>query len=83
MLEQTCSTTAVPSQNCQYENGPDAMAKVPAQFRSAAMRHSPSADAITAPGVSIPATATASRWFLIRLLTFGPRWNRILTTMAR
>src|SRR5579863_8688224 len=77
---QICSAMAAPSQNCQCENGPEGMAKVLAQFKSAATRQNASAEAITAAGVSRDATATANR--LVRLGTLGRRVKRILTTMA-
>lgn len=49
------------SQNCQCEKGPEGMAKLAAQFRSAATRHNARADAIAATGVSRDANATAIR----------------------
>ena len=59
------------------------MAKLLAQFMSAANRHNPSAAATAAAGVSSPATTTAIRWFLLRLVAaLGRLANRILTRMT-
>jgi len=62
---------------------PDAMGKMPVQFRSAAMRHNASTDARNAPGVNNEDTASAIRLFLRRALpTCNPLPNRILTCMV-
>jgi hypothetical protein len=59
------------------------MAKRLAQFRSAAMRHKPSAAATAAAGVSSAATTRAIRCFLLRLVAVLERLaNRILTRMT-
>jgi len=62
---------------------PVGMAKLLVQFKSAAMRHKPSTQAVNAAGVSKAATARAARWFFPRfLVTLGPLPKRILTTMT-
>jgi hypothetical protein len=58
------------------------MAKLFVQFRSAATRQNANAEAITANGVSIAASASAKpRSFPRRLITLAPLSNRIRSTM--
>jgi hypothetical protein len=83
MREHNCSAAAAPSHTCQWEKSPEGMAKLLAQFRSAAMRHNASTAAMAAAGVRSAATARAIRRLLRRFLaTLEPLVNRILTRMA-
>jgi len=83
MREHTCNSTATAIHTCQCENTPEAMANLPVQFRSAAMRHKASTDARNAAGVNKADTASATRLFLRRALpTRNPLPKRILTNMA-
>jgi len=58
-----CSKAAKASQTCQWENIPLAIPNSPVHFMSAASRHNPSTDAITAAGVRSALKASASLRF--------------------
>jgi hypothetical protein len=61
MYEHACSTTEAPIHTCQWLNKPLVIAKLPAHFRSAAIRHAASNPAVNAIGGSNEATASARR----------------------
>src|ERR1041385_2493894 len=80
--EHSCSAMAATSQTCQWEKRPEAIAKLLANLRSAAMRHIASTDATRAAGVSsAPATRASFRLRLRLLPSLGPLPNRMRTTM--
>ena len=58
-----CSKAAEAIQTCQWENNPLPIPNSPVHFMSAASRHTPSADAITAAGVRSALKASASLRF--------------------
>ncbi len=58
-----CNKAAEAIQTCQWENNPLPIPNSPVHFISAASRHRPSTDAITAAGVRSAPNASASLRF--------------------